>query len=116
MKKTLKFLSWMFILLFTVSLSSCKDDDEDAPVSGLVGTWQGDYKDGDHYIMTFNNDGTGVETDDTGSDNFKYSYTGDRLIISYNGGGGVAYSVSITGKTLMLTIENSTTFYTLTRL
>lgn len=72
--------------------------------------------DGDHYTMTFNNDGTGVETDDTGSDNFKYSYTGDRLIISYNGGGGVAYSVSITGKTLMLTIENSTTFYTLTRL
>ena len=31
--------------------------------SGLVGTWQGDYKDGDHYTMTFNNDGTGVETD-----------------------------------------------------
>ena len=116
MKKALKFLSWMFILLLTVSVSSCKDDDDGAPVSGLVGTWQGDYKDGDHYTMTFNNDGTGVETDDTGSDNFKYSYTGDRLIISYNGGGGVAYSVSITGKTLMLTIENSTTFYTLTRL
>lgn len=30
MKTTLKFLSWMFILLFTVSLSSCKDDDDES--------------------------------------------------------------------------------------
>ena len=37
MKKTLKFLSWMFILLFTVSLSSCKDDDEDARVEWFGG-------------------------------------------------------------------------------
>lgn len=32
MKKTLKFLSWVFILLFMVSLSSCKDDDEEVTV------------------------------------------------------------------------------------
>lgn len=44
MKKTLKFLSWMFILLFTVSLSSCKDDDEDAPAdagTSIEGVYSG---------------------------------------------------------------------------
>ena len=54
MKKTLKFLSWMFILLFTVSLSSCKDDDdpvEDAlnmadPASAVAGQYEGKLKAG----------------------------------------------------------------------
>ena len=44
MKKALKFLSWMFILLFTVSVSSCKDDDDDAPAdaaTAIAGTYSG---------------------------------------------------------------------------
>lgn len=116
MKKILKFLSLMLVVVLTgFSMTSCSDDDDEA-VNALVGTWQGDYKDGTHYTWTFNNDGTGAQIDDDGSQNFKYSYTGDRLIISYNGGGAVAYTVSITGKTAMFTVENTTTFYTLTRL
>lgn len=116
MKTTVKFLSWMFVMLFAFTFASCKDDDDEEAVSGLVGSWQGDYTDGSHYTMTFNNDGTGAESDDDGVEYFKYSYAGDRLVISYNGGGGIAYDVAITGRTLMLTIENTTTFYTLTRL
>lgn len=38
MKKTLKFLSWMFILLLMVSVSSCKDDEEGHPFAGT--TWE----------------------------------------------------------------------------
>lgn len=115
MKKTLMFLSWMFVALLAVTFTtSCGDDDEE-PGNALVGSWQGEYSDKTHYVMTFNNDGTGVETDDDGSQNFQYSYTGDRLIINYKGGGAVSYTVAITGKTLMLTVENTTRFYTLTR-
>lgn len=46
MKKTLKFLSWMFILLLTVSVSSCKDDDEGHPFAGTVWEYQDVFTDG----------------------------------------------------------------------
>ena len=43
MKKTLKFLSWMFILLLAVSVSSCKDDDEDEVTVELADAVSGIY-------------------------------------------------------------------------
>ncbi len=46
MKKALKFLSWMFILLLTVSVSSCKDDDEGHPFAGTVWEYQDVFTDG----------------------------------------------------------------------
>lgn len=124
MKKTLKFLSWMLVMLLAVTFTtSCSDDDDNTPeptpaptpTNALVGSWQGDYTNGKHYVMTFYDDGTGVERDEDASENFKYSYTGNLLIIDYNRSQSISYTVSITGKTLML-IKSDGIYYTLTRL
>ena len=101
MKKTLKFLSWMFILLLTVSVSSCKDDDE--PANGLVGSWNDEAEDaededGDGFVtvttLTFNNDNSGkmvsvVRNVSSGSvstteKSFTYSYEKYKVILSNN--------------------------------
>lgn len=112
MKKTLKFLSWMFILLFTVSLSSCKDDDEDAPAVGIVGTWN---ETGDTGVsMIFNNDGTGTKLNKAGAQYFQYTYleAEHSMKLWYKESSYVYnYTVQITGNTMMLTQGSSTSVY-----
>ena len=47
MKKTLKFLSWMFVAVLSVlSFSSCSDDDEGHPYAGTVWEYEDIYESG----------------------------------------------------------------------
>ncbi|WP_302443157.1 hypothetical protein [Paraprevotella xylaniphila] len=65
MKKALKFLSWMFILLFTVSVSSCKDDDDDAPAdaaTAIARTYSGTMTRTNGYTGAVDKEGRGFIT------------------------------------------------------
>lgn len=120
MKKTLKFLSWMFILLLTVSVSSCKDDDE--PANGLVGSWNDEAEDaededGDGFVtvttLTFNNDNSGkmvsvVRSLSSGSvstteKSFTYSFDNGELMLVYPKGSFEKYKVILSNNTMTWT-------------
>ena len=48
------------LLLFSFTLTSCKDDDDVDNASFLVGTWYEDWGDGNYIRFTFNADGSGI--------------------------------------------------------
>ena len=112
MEKILKksLIAFMLILTATVSLTSCKDDDDKAsPSSKLVGTWVCDYG-LETFTYIFNSNNTGREMwvsqspYDAGSNNFTWSATETILIINYEDGDtwSCSYSISSDGKTLIL--------------
>ncbi|WP_456094384.1 lipocalin family protein [Paraprevotella xylaniphila] len=117
MKKTLKFLSWMFILLLTVSVSSCKDDDE--PANGLVGSWNDEGGDDETEVTTFvfNNDNSGkmvsrdIENGRTTEKSFTYTFENAELMIIYGDKRYERYKVVLSGNTMSWTqiIQNELT-------
>lgn len=112
----------MLVLAFMTSLSfvSCVDDDDDkVPSVSIVGTWEREGSNSDVFQrLTFNNDGTGVLATQSGSNNLKYTFSVD----STTGKGSLKYwfvddstvyngTVTITGKTMMLTEGSSTSIW-----
>ena len=99
MKKTVKFLSWMFVvMLAAVSFVSCGDDDDkkDGDLGGggatksLIGTWKHTFSSG-YIIMTFKADGSGSEFEydsesESWSDVFTYVYdaSSGKLLTRYS--------------------------------
>lgn len=100
--KTMKYLLMMLVVLTTsVCMVSCSDDDDDEPSIGIVGTWISDAE----VTYVFRSDGTGVSSDENGSDNFTYTYSESKetLLLMYNGtNSGTQYSVQRTGDILTL--------------
>lgn len=75
------FLMLTVALVGVVSLSSCGGDDGDEPVvtaNKIEGKWKLQGSTDDSYaIMVFNKDGSGYRETETGTSNFKYTYSYD---------------------------------------
>lgn len=92
MKKTLKFLSWMFVAVLSVlSFSSCSDDDERHPYAGTVWEYEDIYESGTittrirfadetkaYYEVEQRNAG-GTIVDNTSSP-YSYTYSGTLIV------------------------------------
>ena len=92
MKKTLKFLSWMFVAVLSVlSFSSCSDDDEGLPYAGTVWEYEDIYESGTittrirfadetkaYYEVEQRNAG-GTIVDNTSSP-YSYTYSGTLIV------------------------------------
>lgn len=92
MKKTLKFLSWMFVAVLSVlSFSSCSDDDEGNPYAGTVWEYEDIYESGTittrirfadetkaYYEVEQRNAG-GTIVDNTSSP-YSYTYSGTLIV------------------------------------
>ena len=59
-KQSLSWLALLLAVVLSVGFASCKDDDDDGGNTSIIGTWRGDYSSG-YYLITFREDGTGVE-------------------------------------------------------
>ena len=102
----------MIVCIMSVGFASCGDDDDDDNAVSIVGTWVDDTGDSSEVSFTFRSDGTGYYKDKSGTSNFNYTYeeSNKQLKLWYVDSSTVYnYSVSLTGKTLMLT-RNSTTY------
>ncbi len=120
MKKTFKFLSWFFVILFAVAFTSCKDD-EPAPVElseAVSGTYVGKLKSGDYsindaYVVTITKlTSTAVtlkadflDDDDDNEGVFNVEQSGSQYILS-NSSSYSSMSVFVAGNTLTVSFAN----------
>lgn len=115
--KTMKYLSMMLLMVVTsVCLCGCGDDDELQPISSdnIIGVWE--VQGGNPNNITtyeFRNDGTGVITDASGTVNIRYTYSVTSSsktlkLWAVNDDTIYNYSVQQTGNILMLTSGGTT--------
>lgn len=99
----------LLMILLTAGFVSCSksnDDDSESKLT-IVGSW---LLDGVDYTetYTFTSNGTGTYdsydkgTKKTETDPFKYTYSGDQLVIDYGDGDPETYTVTLTETTLKL--------------
>ena len=115
----------VMVFVFSMSLSSCGDNNEEtndsASASLLIGRWFDTYLTGDYDVyeyLTFRPDGTGVwkkeyYIEDTGRlderdiNEFDYSYSANNLIIHYSNGTTKSYTVTSLTKNDLVFYETS---------
>lgn len=122
MKNFFKYFFVLFISLMGITtFSSCGDDDDPVTTtaSSIVGKWKMQGSTNDNYaIMTFKSDGTGVIEEESGSMNFKYTYSydnsSDKGSLKYwFVGDDTVYNatITITGSTMMMTEGSSVSIW-----
>ncbi len=111
--KNLKMIAMMmFVAMACVSFTGCGDDDDDAPVSAIVGKWTQTNSYGTVIDVTFNADQTGVyeyrysNSASGGYEYFEYDYWPEEREVYISGPSGFQFNgswdVSITANTLVL--------------
>ncbi len=109
--KNLKLFLLLFVALASAStFTACSDDDNNQSQNqgpGIVGTWTC-YAEGEPTTLTFNADGTFVETYHSGTehDYGTYSYDGTTLTLVYSDGYQLRLPATLSGDEL--TIEDAT--------
>lgn len=101
--RTLRFFGMTLLMVMLATNFAACNDDEDEPISPIVGTWIGGEVDFDfEETLIFNNNGTGRWDEDS----FNYTINSNKVIIDFGDGYPETWTYSVSSKTLNMTAED----------